>query len=291
MKSDPSLFGWARTGVAGLLLAACAGVVGCVTNPYTDRWQLMMVSSGQEMQLGADAYREVIQDPKIKMSTDPREVEPVKRVAARVIEAAQKSKYADLANQFQWEVSVIKEDQTLNAFALPGGKIAVYTGIFAVAKNEAGLAAVMGHELVHALARHGGERMSQNVIAQGALTVANVGLAVFGVDPILGRGTMAALGAGAQVGVPLPFSRKHESEADYIGMLLAAQAGYDPREAVHVWERMAKLSSGEQSEFLSTHPAHETRIEQLKEWMPEALPLCPAQGCGPGVELPPIGLR
>ena len=291
MKGDPRPASRVRTSVAAWLLAALTGLAGCVTNPYTDRWQLMMVSSGQEMQLGTQAYQQVLQDPNVKISTDPREVEPVKRVAARVIEAAKKSKYADLANQFQWEVSVIKEDQTLNAFALPGGKIAVYTGIFAVSKNEAGLAAVMGHEVVHALARHGGERMSQNVVAQGALTVANVGLAVFGVDPILGNGAMAALGAGAQVGVLLPFSRKHESEADYIGMLFAAQAGYDPREAVRVWERMAKLSSEAPSEFLSTHPAHETRIKQLQEWLPEALPLCPAQGCGWGAELPPIGHR
>lgn len=291
MKCDlrSPCFGTRR--LATWLLVVFSGLAGCMTNPYTDRWQLMMVSSGQEMKLGAQAYQQVLEDPNVKIAADPREVEPVNRVAARVIDAAKKSKYADLANRFQWEVSVIKDDQTLNAFALPGGKIAIYTGIFAVSKNEAGLAAVMGHEVVHALARHGGERMSQNVIAQGALTVANVGLAVFGVDPILGSGAMAALGAGAQVGVLLPFSRKHESEADYIGMLLAAQAGYDPHEAVRVWERMAKLSSEAPSEFLSTHPAHETRIQQLQEWLPEALLLCPARGCGSGAELPPIGHR
>ncbi|MEX5213108.1 MAG: M48 family metallopeptidase [Nitrospiraceae bacterium] len=288
MKDDFTQVCSGMIGLAALLLVICLGEAGCVTNPYTDRWQLMMVSSGQEMQLGEKAYQQVLQDPEVKISTDPREVEPVRRVADRVIEAAKKSKYADLANQFQWEVSVIKDDQTLNAFALPGGKIAVYTGIFTVSKNEAGLAAVMGHEVVHALARHGGERMSQNVVAQGALTVANVGLAVFGVDPILGTGAMAALGAGTKLGVLLPFSRKHESEADYIGMLLAAQAGYDPREAVRVWERMAQLSGEAPSEYLSTHPAHETRIKQLQEWLPEALPLCSAQGCRAGAELPPI---
>lgn len=216
-----------------LLLVVVLGggaLPGCATNPYTGRSQLLMVSEGQEMQLGAQAYQQVLTDPKNKFSTDPREVEPVKRVAARVIEAAKKSKYAEMANQFEWEVSVIKDDKTLNAFALPGGKIAVYTGIFPAAQNEAGLAAIMGHEVVHALARHGGERMSQNVLTQGLMTVANVGMAVVGVDPIATQGAMAALGAGAQFGVLLPFSRKHESEADYIGLLLAAEAGYDPRE-------------------------------------------------------------
>ncbi|MGQ0812159.1 MAG: M48 family metallopeptidase [Nitrospiraceae bacterium] len=267
-------------------------VTACATNPYTDRWQLMLISSSQEMQLGAQAYQEVLQDPKHKISQDPREVEPVKRVAARVIEAAKKSKYAELAAQFEWEVSVIKEDKTLNAFALPGGKMAVYTGIFPVAKNEAGLAAVMGHEVVHALARHGGERMSQNVLTQVGMQVANVALAVGGVDPILSQGAMTALGVGSQVGVLLPFSRKHESEADYIGLLLAAEAGYDPREAVRVWERMEQLSGGgASSEFMSTHPSHETRIKQLEEWVPEALPLCQPKQCVSGVDLPAVAGR
>ena len=116
--------------------------------------------------MGVQAYSQVQHDPKMKPSTDPREIDPVKRVAARVIEAAKHSKYSEIANQFEWEVTVIKDDKTMNAFALPGGKIAVYTGIFPVAKTEAGLAAVMGHEVVHALARHGGERMSQNALAQ-----------------------------------------------------------------------------------------------------------------------------
>ena len=134
--------------------------------------------------------------------------------------------------------------------------------------------------------------MSQNVVTQGLLTVANVGLAVVGVDPIATQGAMAALGAGAQFGVLLPFSRKHESEADYIGLLLAAQAGYDPREAIHVWERMSESSSGGgPPEFLSTHPGHETRIEQLQEWMPEALQLSPSNGVGLGASLPPVARK
>ncbi len=273
------------------LLALFTSVVGCETNPYTGRSQLLMTSVSQEMQLGAQAYQQVTNDPKVVKSQDPREVEPVQRVARRVIEAAKNSKYSEMANQFQWEVTVIKDDRTANAFALPGGKIAVYTGIFPVAKTEAGLAAVMGHEVVHALARHGAERMSQNQLTQSTLQVVGAALGVSGTDPRLSQTAMAALGIGAQVGVLLPFSRAHESEADYIGLLLAAQAGYDPREAVHLWERMEQRGGGNSSEFLSTHPSHGTRIKQLHTWMPEALALYkPEPGFQPG-PLPALSSR
>src|SRR5678815_4965498 len=134
-------------------------VSGCETNPYTGRSQLLMTSVSEEMQLGAQAYSQVKNDPKLRQSQDPREIEPVKRIAARIIEAAKRSKYAEMAQQFQWEVTVIKDDKTANAFALPGGKMAVYTGIFPMAKTEAGLAAVMGHEVVHALARPPRQRL------------------------------------------------------------------------------------------------------------------------------------
>lgn len=243
------------------------------------------------MHLGAQAYEQILKDPKVKISQDPREVEPVIRVAKRVIEAAKKSKYAEMAKQFEWEVKVIKDDKTLNAFALPGGKIAVYTGIFPIAKNEAGLAAIMGHEVVHALARHGAERMSQNVLAQSVMQAANITLGVAGADPILSQGAMTALGVGTNVGILLPFSRAHESEADYIGLLLAAQAGYDPREAVRVWERMEQVSKGQPAEFLSTHPRHGTRIKQLEEWMPEALSYYKPQPGTQAADLPSVSAR
>ncbi len=251
--------------------ALLALLLSCSTNPYTQRSQLLMLSQSYENQLGAQAYQQVLQDPKIKMSQDPREVDPVNRVAARIIEVAKRSKYAETAKEFEWEVSVIKDDKTMNAFALPGGKIAVYTGIFPVAKNEAGLAAIMGHEVTHALARHGAERMSQGLIAQITLTGADIALAGGGAGAGTREAVMQALGLGAQMGVILPFSRKHESEADYIGLLFAAQAGYDPREAVRVWERMGAAGGEQPPEYLSTHPSHQTRITQLNEWMPEAL--------------------
>jgi metalloendopeptidase OMA1, mitochondrial len=273
----------------GLVLLPLALLSGCETNPYTGRSQFLMTSVSEEMKMGAQAYDQVKSDPNMKPSQDPREIEPVKRVAARIVEAAKRSKYAEMAQQFQWEVTVFKDDKTANAFALPGGKMAVYTGIFPMAKTEAGLAAVMGHEVVHALARHGAERMSQgqatNIGVQVLGTAAGIGTG----SAALGQATMAALGVGAQVGMLLPFSRKHESEADYIGILLAADAGYDPREAVALWERMAQMSGGgAPAEFMSTHPSHETRIDQLKQWMPEAMAIYQTKTPLPPIELPPI---
>jgi predicted Zn-dependent protease len=267
------------------------GLAGCETNPYTGRSQLLMTSVGQEMQMGAQAYDQITRDPNSRLSQDPKEVEPVRRVAARIIEAAKRSKYSEMAKQFQWDVTVIKDDKTANAFALPGGKMAVYTGIFPIAKTEAGLAAVMGHEVVHALARHGAERMSQGQLTNAALQMAGVAAGASG-GGLLSQAAMAALGVGAQVGVLLPFSRKHESEADYVGILLAADAGYDPRESVGLWERMAQLSSGEgPGEFLSTHPSHDTRIDQLKSWMPEAMAIYQKKPAVPAALLPAVGGR
>jgi metalloendopeptidase OMA1, mitochondrial len=264
-------------------------LVGCETNPYSGRSQLLMTSVSQEMQMGAQAYDQVKSDPKMRPSQDPREIEPVKRVAARIVEAAKRSKYAEMANQFQWEVTVIKDDKTPNAFALPGGKMAVYTGIFPMAKTEAGLAAVMGHEVVHALARHGAERMSQGQLTNAGLQVIGTAAGAAGGGGMLGQAAMAALGVGAKVGVLLPFSRKHESEADYVGILLAADAGYDPRESIALWERMGQVSGGgAPSEFMSTHPSHETRIDQLKKWMPEAMAIYQTKPPVPAALLPPV---
>ncbi len=239
-------------------------VAGCATNPYTNRSQFLLIPESQEVHMGNQAYAQAINDPKVAISKNPAEVEPVTRVAERIIAAAKQSKYAKRAESFQWEVTVIKNDKTKNAWALPGGKIAVYTGIFPEAKNENGLAAIMGHEVVHALARHGAERVSQHTAANLGMQIAAVALDM---KPIAQTLATQALG----IGVLLPFSRGHESEADYIGLLLAAEAGYDPREAVLLWERMAESSKGGPPEFLSTHPAHDTRIQDLQKWMPEAM--------------------
>lgn len=284
--------GLTRSVLSFSLLIGGMGLAGCETNPYTGRSQLLLTSVSQEVQMGVQAYDQIKRDPKMKPSQDPREIEPVKRVAAKIVEAAKRSKYGEMAQQFQWDVTVIKDDKTANAFALPGGKMAVYTGIFPVAKTEAGLAAVMGHEVVHALARHGAERMSQGQLTNAAVQMAGAALGASGGNPVLGQATMAALGLGAQVGVLLPFSRAHESEADYVGILLAADAGYDPRESVGLWERMAQLSGGGgPAEFLSTHPGHDTRIEQLKSWMPEAMAIYEKRTPVPAALLPAVGGR
>lgn len=266
----------------------CGLFLGCTTNPYTNRSQFLLVDAAQMNQLGAQQYQQMLSDPNVMISKDPREVEPVTRVADRIIQAAKRSKYAESANGFTWEVNVIKDDKVKNAWALPGGKIAVYTGIFPMAKNEAGLAAIMGHEVVHALAQHGAERMSQGIAAQGILTVGSVALSAGGISPGMNQLAVQAMGLGAQVGVLLPFSRAHESEADYIGLLLAADAGYDPREAVRIWQRMAQASEGQPTEFLSTHPSHETRIADLQSWMPEAMALFDKAPKSPVADLPTI---
>lgn len=238
--------------------------------------------------MGEQAYGEILNDPKIVLSNNPAEVDPVQRVAKRIIAAAKQSKYAALANKFSWDVKVIKDDKTKNAWALPGGKMAVYTGIFPEAKNENGLAAIMGHEVVHALARHGAERQSQIQLGQLVVLGAAIGLEAKQASDTNKRLAMAALGLGLQVGVLLPYSRSHESEADYIGLLLAAQAGYDPRESVRLWQRMAQASQGAPPEFLSTHPGHDTRIADLNRWMPEAMAIYERSPKASVSELPKI---
>ncbi|HSF11116.1 MAG TPA: M48 family metallopeptidase [Nitrospirales bacterium] len=262
--------------------------MGCETVPYTDRSQLVVVPQSQATEMGEQAFQQILSDPQVQQSQSPEEQEAVKRVADRIIRAAKESKFAEDAKAFKWEVTVIKDDQTKNAFALPGGKIAVYTGIFPVAKTDAGLAAILGHEVVHALARHGSERMSQEVLAQAGLSAAAVGLGASGAGPVVGQATMAALGLGTKVGILLPYSRTHESEADSIGLILAARAGYDPQEAVRVWQRMQQGSEGAPSEFLSTHPSHETRITRLQEEMPEALKIFRKVEHAPEHELPAV---
>ena len=264
-----------------LLSVVILTAIGCTSNPYTNRSQFLLMSEGAEVQMGKEAYAKVLEDPKVQISKNPAEVNPVQRVAKRIIAAAKKSKYARRAKSFNWEVNVIKNDRTKNAWALPGGKIAFYTGIFPEAKNENGLAAIMGHEVVHALARHGAERMSQSLAANIGV---NVGSALLGLPPIGSDLAMQAVG----LGILLPFSRSHESEADYIGLLLAAEAGYDPREAVRLWQRMAQASKEAPPEFLSTHPSNKTRISNLQKWMPEAMTIYERSQKATVSELPTI---
>ena len=246
--------------LAAALLALSAVIAACAHVEGTNRSQLLLTSAAQENQLGAEAYAEVKQQE--KACTDPETIALVERVGKRLAAVAPD-------RDFKYEFVVLESD-TINAFCLPGGKVAVYTGILPYCQNEAGLAAVLGHEIGHAIARHGGERMSQGMAAQiGGQTLAAV-LQAKGVDPTNTNLAMTAFGLGAQVGVMLPFSRSHELEADYLGLTYMAKAGYDPQEAVAFWKRFATLSSGGTPAFLSTHPQSGDRAHDLADKMGEA---------------------
>lgn len=236
-------------------------LVACSTAPYTGRSQLILVSEGEEASLGDDAYRHALRDSVVTRNPDAERI--VRKVGERIAAAANKPEY-------KWEFTIINDPETVNAFAVPGGKVAVYTGIFGPARDEAGLAVVLGHEVAHALARHPAERMSQGLLLQ----LGGVGLGVaLGKNPTVANQVLQAYGIGAGVGVALPFGRSQETEADRIGLILMAKAGYDPRVALDLWERMEKKEGGKGAppEFLSTHPGYETRIQQLRSFLPEAL--------------------
>jgi metalloendopeptidase OMA1, mitochondrial len=246
---------------------------------FTGRQQLIDSSVEQEAALGLQAYEEILSQSNVVTTGElPAQV---REIAQRLVKVAP-SVEADLAkargaqpitqwDAFEWDVSVIESDQA-NAFCLPGGKMAVYTGIVPVAQNGDALAAIMGHEIAHALLRHGAERMAQQKLAQIGSIAA--GVAVGDMDPQQQRMVMAALGAGVQYGVMLPFSRDHETEADEVGLMLAAAACFDPREAIGLWERMGASKGGAAPpEFMSTHPSGGSRIQRLQELMPAALQL------------------
>jgi metalloendopeptidase OMA1, mitochondrial len=236
-------------------------LVACETVPITGRSQVMLVGESTELQMGLDSYKEIL--GKAKVSTDPKVNEQVTRVGRRIADATDRKDY-------QWEFTVI-EDSKVNAFCLPGGKVAVYTGMLPVARDDAGLAAVLGHEVAHAVARHGGERMSQQIAVQG-LTVAGTQALMAGRDPATVQLVGAALGVGATYGLLMPWGRSQESEADHLGLIYMAKAGYHPQAARDLWVRMGEASKGKESfEFLSTHPLPATRIAQIEGWIPEAM--------------------
>ena len=250
------------------ILAVCltltfASTPSCSRNPVTGKKSLLLTSAADENAQGDQAYQEILKKEKVVSGTPQ----------AKMVEEIGK-KIAAVANKpdFQWEFKTIESEEP-NAFCLPGGKVAVYTGIFKYAKNEAGLATVMGHEIGHALARHGGQRVSQAM----ATNVLMAGVAIVGLgnmEPEKRNMIMSLLGVGATVGVILPFSRSHETEADEIGLKMMSQAGYDPRESVEFWDRFAQASGGKgPPAFLSTHPSSDKRRDRLKEMLPEVLPL------------------
>jgi predicted Zn-dependent protease len=250
--------------LVGSLLYACATV------PITGRRQLSLVSNDEIIPMSFAQYEQVLKES--KLSNDAEEVAKVKRVGTRIQKAVEQymkdNNYNDYLEGFAWDFNLIEEN-VVNAWAMPGGKVAFYTGIMPICQDEKGIAVVMGHEVAHAIANHGRERMSSGLVANGLL--GGVSAAVGQNPSMTNEILMQSIGAGTQIGM-LSFSRKHESEADKMGLIFMAIAGYDPHEAPLFWERMSKNSGGSnQPEFMSTHPSHETRISDLKAQIPEAM--------------------
>lgn len=245
----------------------------------TGRTQLIATDAQQEAALGIEAYKQVLSQSQVV--TSGPEVTEINQIAQRLIAVAPKVE-ADLAaakglkpkidwSSFNWEVSVLQSAE-VNAFCLPGGKIAVYTGLIPIAQNADAIAIVLGHEISHALLRHGAERMAQQHLAQIGTVAA--GVAAGSMDPQQQREVMGALGVGTQFGILLPFSRKDESEADEIGLMLAAAACYDPQAAIPLWQRMQQQGgNGKPPEFMSDHPSDANRIQRLQGLMPQAMAL------------------
>jgi predicted Zn-dependent protease len=258
--------------VIGLIAIAFMAARGCEEGPF-GRHRVVNLSVKDEFQLGAQAYDKILRDERGNVVERGAIVDVVRRVGRRLADASTDKELRDKmglkAMDFEWKFNVVESKQ-INAFCLPGGKVVVYTGILPVCRTEGGLATVMGHEIGHALARHGAERISQQQLVTIGQTA--VAVSVSEMDPKKRAAVMGALGVGSQVGVILPFSRAHESEADHIGILLMARAGFDPSEAPEFWQRMDKATVGgkRQAEFLSTHPNPATRIADLRGWLPEA---------------------
>ena len=228
--------------------------------PVTGRTHLIDMSQAEESALGLSAYQEVLSESRV--ITAGKSAERVLSIGRRIAAVSQDP-------GFEWEFTLIDSPE-MNAFCLPGGKVAVYSGILPIAANDDGLAIIMGHEIAHAIARHGAERMAHQRLAQYGQIALGMSMRDYNYDTQ--RTVMGAFGLGAQYGVLLPFSRTHESEADHIGIIFAARACFDPNEAPKVWQRMAQQSkSARPPEFLSTHPSNARRIQELTALVPEAL--------------------
>ncbi len=246
-------------------------VVACSTVPLTGRKQLSLIPSSQMLSMSYQQYGEFLQTNKV--SANQHQTQLVRGIGARIQKAVEdymaQNNMADRLNGYKWEFNLVESNE-VNAWCMPGGKVVVYTGILPVTQTEAGLAVVMGHEIAHAIAEHGGERMSQMLVAQlGGMALSTA----LNKEPEKTKQLwMSVYGLGAQVGVLLPYSRTHESEADHLGLIFMSMAGYDPNTAVSFWQRMAEMKGGEAPpEFLSTHPSDQTRIDNLKKAIPEAM--------------------
>ena len=252
---------------------------------FTGRTQMVDTTMDQEVALGLQGFEQILGQSQVV--TTGETVNSVREIARRLIEAGPKlEQYLATTrgvqattpwDKFEWDVAVIESEEA-NAFCLPGGKMAVYTGILPITRNDDALANVMGHEIAHAILRHGAERMAQQKLVQLGSVAA--GMSTSDMDPRQRQLLMAAIGVGTQFGVTLPFSRSHESEADHVGLMLAAAACFNPAESIGLWQRLGEHSAGKAPpEFMATHPSSETRIQRLQAWMDEANQIR-AQFCG-----------
>lgn len=247
-----------------LLLVFVFSMVGCETVPHTGRKQLNFVNNS-ELVATAQAQFEVLKK-ETPISKNREYNAMLQRVGERIAEVAE----PDLGSEpVSWEFVVFKDDDMINAFAMPGGKVAVYTGLFGLVESDDDLAVIVGHEVAHVSAKHSHERVSQQRIAAGGALL--LGIGTRDMDAEQQAMILAAYGAGASLGIILPYSRLHECEADEIGIMYSAMAGYNPQAAIPFWERMSASSQGAPPEFLSTHPSGATRIERLNAKMPEAM--------------------
>ena len=249
-----------------LIIGIILFVIGCATNPFTGKRTLALVSNAELFPMSFQYYNQFLAENKVVTNT--AKSKEVKDVGRKIANAAEKylraNGYEGYLKDYKWEFNLV-EDSQINAWCMPGGKIVVYTGILPIAKTEAGLAAIMGHEVAHALSNHGQQRMSADQIQQLGAVVGNLALAD---NPENQELFNLAYGVGSNVGVMLPFSRSYETEADQIGLLLMAIAGYEPMEAAHLWERMQASQTSSPPEFLSTHPSSNTRIKNIKDLVP-----------------------
>jgi len=253
----------------GLAMWCLTAFLSCTSVPLTGRSQLNLISDSEMLAMSYQQYDEFLKEN--KLSTNAEQTALVKRVGARIqssVEAFFREKgLSDKLKAYKWEFNLVESDQ-VNAWCMPGGKVVFYTGIMPVCADELGVAVVMGHEVAHAVAEHGAERMSHALLAELGGTA--LAVALHDKPQETQALWMGAFGVGAQFGVMLPFSRGHESEADHIGLIFMAMAGYEPEAAVTFWERMAAQGGQKPPEFMSTHPSDETRIADIKGHLPEA---------------------
>ncbi len=256
--------------IAGVLIGGLLVAESCSTVPLTGRSQLNLLPESSMVEMSLSSYDEFLKEK--KLSANKEQSDMIKRVGAKVSVAVEKylkdNGFESYIENFKWEFNLVESDVP-NAWCMPGGKVVFYSGILPMTQNDAGIAVVMGHEIAHAVARHGNERMSQSMLVEmGGMALSE---AVKEKPEQTKAIFSAAYGIGSQVGVMLPFSRKHEYEADHMGLIFMAMAGYDPRSAVAFWKRMSDNKGSSQPEFLSTHPVDENRIAALEKYMPEAL--------------------